>query len=68
MLKTETIERLQEFIKRAEYIRTLSYLEAKDKIVGFETQKVGDKWQVDFYQPSSLSERPTSHDSDKLLT
>jgi hypothetical protein len=35
-----------------EYIRTFSYLEAKDEIAGFEVQKVGDKWQVDFYQPS----------------
>jgi hypothetical protein len=52
MLRTETIERLQEFIKRAEYIRTFSYLEEQDRIAGFEIKKVGDKFQVDFYQPS----------------
>ena len=52
MLKTETRNRLEEFIKRADYIRSLSYLDGKDNIVGGEIKKVGDKWQVDFYQPS----------------
>lgn len=51
-MKPETKKRLEEFVERAEKIRTYSYLDGKDDIIGFTMNKVGDKWQVDYYQPS----------------
>jgi len=51
-IKSETQKRLEEFIKRVEYIRSLSYLDGKDKIVGGDAKKVGDKWEINFFQPS----------------
>jgi hypothetical protein len=51
-IKPETQKRLEDFVRRVDYVRSLSYLEGKDKIVGFELKKVGCKWQADFYQPS----------------
>lgn len=51
-IKPETQKRLEDYIKRVDYVKSLSYLDGKDKIVGGEMKKVGDKWQVDFYQPT----------------
>ncbi len=51
-IKIETQKRLEDFIRRVDYMRSLSYFEGKNNIVGFEARKVGDKWQVDFYQPN----------------
>ncbi len=51
-MKPETQKRLEDFIERAEKIRSYSYLEGNDDIVGFTLNKVGDKWQADYYQPS----------------
>jgi hypothetical protein len=52
MIKPETRKILEAFIERVEYIQSLSYLDGKDSIAGFNSIKVGDKWQVEFYQPS----------------
>jgi hypothetical protein len=52
LMKPETKKRLEEFVERAEKIRTYSYLDGKDDIIGFTMNKVGDNWQVDYYQPS----------------
>ena len=51
-MKLETKKRLEDFIERAEHIRTFSYFEGKEKIVGFEIKEVNGKQQIDFYQPS----------------
>lgn len=51
-IKPETQKRLEDFVKRVDYVRSLSYFEGGEEIVGFELKKVGDKWQADFYQPS----------------
>lgn len=51
-IKTETHKRLEDFIRRVDYVRSLSYFEGEDNVVGFEAKKVGDEWQVDFYQPN----------------
>lgn len=52
LMKPENKQRLEEFVERAEKIRTYSYLDGKDKMVGFTINKVEDNWQVDYYQPS----------------
>ena len=52
LMKPETRKRLEDFVERAEKIRSYSYLDGKDGIVGFTLNKVGDKWQADFYQPT----------------
>lgn len=51
-IKPATQKRLEDFIRRVDYIRSLSYFDGKDNIAGFETKMVGGKLQVDFYQPS----------------
>ena len=51
-IRIETQKRLEDFIRRVDYMRSLSYFEGKDNIVGFETKKVGDEWQFNFYQPN----------------
>jgi len=51
-IKPETQKRLEDFIKRVDYVRSLSYLEGKEKIVGFKVNRMEDKLQADFYQPS----------------
>lgn len=50
-MNQETKERLQEFVKRADYLQSLSYLEGGERIVGVEVKRVGDVWQTEFYQP-----------------
>jgi hypothetical protein len=50
-MRSETKKRLEDFIERAEHIRTFSYFEGKEDIAGFKMKKVGDKWLADFYQP-----------------
>lgn len=51
-MKPETKKRLEDFIERAEHIRSFSYFDGKDKIVGFEIKEVNGEQQIDFYQPS----------------
>lgn len=51
-IKPETQKRLEEFIRRVDYVTKLSNLDGKEKIAGAEAKKVGDKWQVNFFQPS----------------
>lgn len=51
-IKPETQKRLEDFIERAEKIRNYYCLDGKENIVGFSLNKIGDKWQADFYQPS----------------
>jgi len=51
-IKPENKKLLEEFIKRVEYTTSLSYLDGKDKIVGGEGRMVGDKWEINFFQPS----------------
>ena len=50
-MRPETKKRPEDFIERAEHIRNFSYFEGKDKIAGFEIEKVGGDLQVNFYQP-----------------
>ena len=38
-IKPETKKRLENFIERAERIRSFSYFDGKDKIVGFEVKE-----------------------------
>ena len=51
-IKPETHKRLKDFIERAEKIRRFSYFDGKERIAGFEINKINDNWQVDFYQPN----------------
>jgi hypothetical protein len=51
-IKPDTQKQLEDFVKRVDYIRSLSYFDGKDKVAGFQTKMVEDKLQVDFYQPS----------------
>lgn len=50
-MNPESQKRLEEFIKRVEYIKTLSYFENQKEIVRVSARRVGDKWETDFYQP-----------------
>ncbi len=49
MIKSETRNRLEEFNKRVEYIRTLSYFNGGKNTVGFEIKEAG---KIDFYEPN----------------
>ncbi len=49
MIKPETRNRLEEFNKRVEYIRTLSYFNGGKNTVGFEIKEAG---KIDFYEPN----------------
>ena len=53
-MKPETKKRLEDFIERAEHIRSFSYFEGKAKMIGFEIKNVNGKQQIDFYQPSGV--------------
>jgi hypothetical protein len=48
-MKLETKKRLEDFIERAEYIRSFSYFEGKEKIVRIEIKEVDGVQQVDFF-------------------
>lgn len=51
-MEPKSRKRLEDFVERAELIQTYSYIKNSENIVGFQLKKVGDKWQVDFYQPN----------------
>ncbi len=51
-MKPKTKKRLRDFIERAEHIRSFSYFDGKDKIVGFKIMEVNGKQQIEFHQPS----------------
>lgn len=51
-MEPESRKRLEDFVERAEYIRSLSYLEDSDDLVGGIITQVDGKWQVEFHQPS----------------
>lgn len=50
-MKTETRKRLEDLVERADLIQTFSYLNNAENLVGGEIKKIGDKWQVEFFQP-----------------
>jgi len=49
-MKPESKNRLEEFVKRAEYIRHLSYLDGGENIVGLE---IISKHEIVFHQPDN---------------
>lgn len=54
-MKPETKKRLEDFVERAEEIRTYSYFDGGKNIVGFEVGvgEGGKELQADFYQPNN---------------
>lgn len=52
-MRPESKRRLEEFVKRAEYIRSLSYLENGEHIVGGKITEIDGKPRVDFFQPDN---------------
>ena len=50
-MKPESRKRIEEFIKRVDYIESLSYLDGGEKIVGAEGKLVNGKLEYDFFQP-----------------
>jgi hypothetical protein len=49
-MKPDSKKRLEEFVKRAEYIRRLSYFDGGENIIGFEI--VGEH-EINFHQPDN---------------
>ncbi len=50
-MEPESKKRLEDFIERADYIESLSYLDGGEEIVGFKGKKVDGKLEVEFFQP-----------------
>lgn len=51
-MNSETRKKLEEFVKRAEYIESLSYFDGEENISGMKAKKEGDHWDIEFYQPN----------------
>jgi hypothetical protein len=52
-MNSESRKRLEDFIERAEYIQSLSYLENADNLGGFKISQVNGKSLIEFYQPEN---------------
>lgn len=50
-MKKTSRKRLENFIERANYVETLSYLDNGESIAGLEAKFVDGQWQVEFYEP-----------------